>query len=172
MPIFNFGIYQKLAENAARKKKKYFALGNNSTTEAVSFLNRTKESIKIVTGELNPAFFEAPEILLEINDVLSRKCKIDVVFNKRDTEDEALKAIYEENPGLVELIKKYPDKINLIWVSLRPCQHYVISDNKHLYIEGKHEPYEDHESTFIYSSPQSAARWTNLFNALIDKKKH
>lgn len=108
----------------------------------VRLIKRTQKIIRVKCGEVDPKFWEKPEIIDELREFLQRDGAVEFVFSKFNedgspvTSLERAKQLLEgENKNLVALAKQFPKRVRLYWLKERAKQHYQIGDNQDLIME-------------------------------------
>ena len=144
----------------------------DSSYEFIKFLKKAKSKIDLVTGELDPSFYERPEVVDIVRKFLQNSGKVRVVYHGDKSEYSRARERFESKNGAwLKFKKDFPDRISIYWTPLRPSAHYAISDDRHLFFEGLHEPYKDRECGFFYNEPELGQEWTANFESYISHSK-
>ncbi len=133
-PIFNW-VYK-------RNKEKPIGLGEKSFPYLDDMVKKSMNEVLIVVGELDPSLYEDTPLIDSIRDSLERGVNYHIIFHKDDDDfEEARKVLLKENPKMMSLLEKYPERLHLYWREERLKNHFMLSDRKTIFREEPHEAY-------------------------------
>jgi len=163
-------------------KERWFMPEEDYTQEFKNYLDNTTKEIKIVTGELNPSFYEKGDIIKGFEHVLYRDAIVRIAFSRkvsardpsasnRNNEEKELSAIsdllFSFNRQLSDLKKAYPHLLHIYWAKERSEIHYATSDDRHIFLEEPHAPFALRGALFKYDTEILAKEWGQHFDKLI-----
>ena len=143
--------------------------------EFIYFVNRATKDIKLVCGELDPSFYDDPQIVDAFYNFLKsdKDRKIEFIFSKEsDNLKSACQDLLIENKNLFKALNKLEDwtkQVFFFWSHMRPKQHYAIVDDDASAIE---EP--DHKGRFdrfikyFYDDSEINSFLKEYFTAYVD----
>jgi len=149
---------------------KYINKTEESLAELLQFMKHTKNSLKVVTGELDPKLYERAEVINTLECLLSKGKEVRIVFSKQNKRIAPEKMLRRENPFLMDLKDDYKRKLKLYYVPKRTNAHYAVVDDRHVFFEEPHEPYAKRDAFFEYNSPEFAKQLEKRFDKLTSLK--
>jgi hypothetical protein len=128
----------------------------------IPLIKKAKKNIKIVTGELDSAFYNNPNVLSAFETSLKtiEDC-IEIIAGP---------IFAKNNMGIKTLLKN--EKFKLYNLPYRESSHFIVVDRKHVRIEEYHAPKEDKRFAYLrYYMPSFGAELFTYFNKLKNKGK-
>ncbi len=136
-------------------------------------LNRSTSRVRVLAGELDPAYFERDEVIDSIRHFLDKneKSELQIMFHKTNGSiANVLTAIRKENPKLVSLINSYDSRIQCYWLPKRPTHHYVVGDAQNLLLEEPNHPeYSPRSALGRYNDAKLAPDWIKRYENTLSK---
>ncbi|HHT9120184.1 MAG TPA: hypothetical protein ACFYD3_06550 [Candidatus Hypogeohydataceae bacterium YC41] len=153
-----------------RHGEKWYREGEDKVPEMINLLREATKTVKIAVGELNPDNFEREKVIVNFSSLLGKHVEIIIVCHKADSKESAIEGFIKENPKLIELKKRFPDKLILYWQKERAEVHYCVVDEKHVRLDTPHLPYKGKVAVFKYNAEKLAKLWSERFDKLIANK--
>lgn len=171
----SMSLFEALLARGRRRQHESWYLPSESEDakrEAIEFISRTNQKIKIVSGEADPNLYEDDNLIKFCDRLLATGGAIELVFNCNvSTLPDAKNRFLSNNSKMVILKKKYGSALKLWWVPERPVQHYAVADDLHLFFEEpNHVPYGRRDVLFRYNDSKLASEWETNFDAYVKKK--
>lgn len=136
--------------------------------EHISLLiKKTRKQIIIFSGSLHHSIYNSNTLIDEMKDMIKNYAENDInikIFLESPKADKKsrkfLNLLREHNIPIYSINFKDNDKIN----------HFIISDNRHVRIENKHNPLQiENKALLRMNSPFLAAKIRKHFNRLLEK---
>jgi hypothetical protein len=166
------GILEGMVIRTIKSRGRSFPLGVDYSDAYVCFLKKANKSVKIITRNLEPDFFNQEKIIEAIEFVLRKGCVVTILFHKHINKKNADDFLCNENPEWVVLKEKFPAQFRFIWDNSIPRKCYSVVDDESLVIETI--IWDENKDTFVdgtcfASSKLVAEEWGNTFDRWIDK---
>lgn len=160
------GILDVLQERMwAHYGEKWIGKGEDSSKDLLELIRRARKEVKILTGELDPFFYEKEELIEEF-----KKLKIlKIIFSKgASSKEEAIKKLKEENPQLVKLfLEDEKEKISVYWKRERADIHFAVVDSDGIFLEEAHDSYSPRKVLVKYHTKLLGKEWNKQFDKIV-----
>lgn len=122
--------------------------------------------VKMVAGEANGQLFNREELVSVLGEGLREnpQSTVHLVFHKADDKNQATVAFKEENPLLVALKNKFPDRVHIFWAPKRAKQHYAVIDDDTVIFEQPNHPANKSWWGNIVEDATIAEEWERRFD--------
>ena len=125
-----------------------------------------RTSVLILTGELDPAFYEREMFLYVLRTKLNEGISFEAVFHKgANTKEQAKKELLIQNPSLITTLQDQRgfSSFDFYWAPRRPRIHYTIIDDNSIFLEYPHLPKEQRH-VLIAHNPYLAKHYRDEYN--------
>lgn len=149
---------------------RYFPRGEKEKAynELVLFMGRSKKELNLVTGELNPEFYERDWPICTWENLLDKGVQISAVLSDNAIRELGKESGFMERHERIQALKEeYPDNLHIYLAPERPLAHYGIVDGKHVFFEDVHEPHDERNVYFQYKSEKFASQLGQMFYRLV-----
>jgi len=149
---------------------RYFPPGEKEAAynELVLLMGRAEKELKLVTGELNPEFYERGWLINIWEELLDKGVRISAVFSDQAIRELGKGPDFRESHGQISALKEvHPSNIRLYCAPERPMAHYAVADGKHVFFEDEHGPHEGRNAFFEYDSMDFASQLSGMFDQLV-----
>lgn len=155
---------------AQREKWLSSKLPHETRNAYIDAIGEFANKLKIVAGEANSKLFNLAKFARVIEKELGKNsvATFEMVFHKKDSEDEARDDFRKENPLLVDLRNKYPKQVHFYWAPKRPRQHYAVIDDEMVILEQPHHPAGEPFWATIIRDYEIATDWEKHFDEYVE----
>jgi phosphatidylserine/phosphatidylglycerophosphate/cardiolipin synthase-like enzyme len=146
--LFTFGLKVNKDEKSSREA-------------CANLFSQAKNSIVILSGELNEEFYSDPQICRALTNAGKRGVSLEVGYGPQASSKilTALQSLGENYSN----VKLHP-------LSERPQRHFMLMDGKTIRVQLDHMPgTEEHRAVIKHNSPELAAAFSNYFESVIGK---
>jgi hypothetical protein len=150
--------------------EKRYMKGECTLNAFIELIKKGYNTVKMVTGELDPDLYNREDVTNEIHKLLDNEVTIESMFHKSDDKKSAIQALREKNGRMVKLKKDHPDYLKLYWQRERSRVHFTVVDSSHILIEDIHDPHELREVLVKYKTKLLGERWDKKFDDLKNKE--
>ena len=133
--------------------------------ELISFLSHAKKEVRIVSGGLESAVYEKPEVISEIRGLLERGVNFRAIVGPYEQEE-----FMKDHAEFKRLFDEYGNQIQIYSTSDTPKAHYAVIDNKHVLYEEYHKHNRPREIHYLYSAAPLAGRLKKSFEQLASNR--
>lgn len=133
-----------------------------SSKEACTKLfNQAKNSIVIVSGELNGEFYGDSRICKALTNAGKRGVSLEIAYGPQ---------VSSKILTAVQKLEKQYSNVKLYPLSERPEPHFMLIDGKTIRVQLGHLPgAEEHRAVIKHDSPEVAATFSSFFDSLVGK---
>jgi len=135
------------------------------------FLNDSTELFLGVAGELDSRSYNK-----KFADKIRRKLEIyptfkaSIIFTKANKKEQAIKATFEQNRAVCELLKdnEFGDRFSLYWSPIRQNHHFRLTD-KNITLEEVHDHKKDRDVFVVENSTGITDEYKTKFDQIISE---